>query len=259
MKKKITSVPFTKVAKMKFPALVNNVVRIVEKYDPATLHIDLMYNELVAVQPLVKTLLNVYKRHPKTESLKELRLKRRKLFMAILSQKKAIEKSNLTSQEAARVLVLPFIDEHFSNIVANDMGTQAERVSQMSDALKGNAPMAAAMADLGLKIYIDELLVLEQKIIAAEELRLQEMSKKPKMNTLIVKRQVSDALMNLLNRIQLAQIEYKELDYEPLMNELNQYLTPVGAAMKSKTTRNKNAVEAALSTAEATTTSTQAV
>jgi hypothetical protein len=81
---------------------------------------------------------------------------------------------------------------------------------------------------------------VQHDIEQAESERVLGQSIRPLMKTKIVKSVLADALANLFLRIESAQKEYKELDYNPLISELNELLRPVPAKIKSRSTRSKN-------------------
>ncbi|HET7732230.1 MAG TPA: hypothetical protein VFK73_00230, partial [Paludibacter sp.] len=86
MGKIITPISLTKVPKLEFPELVNNVTDIVREHNPATMHIEDQYNLLLEVKPQLSSLVVVNKKHPETKVLDGLRVKRKDVLQGLVRQ-----------------------------------------------------------------------------------------------------------------------------------------------------------------------------
>jgi len=120
--------------------------------------------------------------------------------------------------------------------------------------------MNAALVTLGLNVYFGELKVCQQSIKQGESLRIEIISVRIKQNTLIAKEKIANAVSNLLDAIELAKVEHTEIDYMPLINELNVLLNSKQTMLKSRVTRSKNSIANKTTTvASSTTTSATAI
>lgn len=244
MRKFITSVTFTRVPKMAFAPLVTTLAGVVEQHDPVALHIDGMYQLLLDVMPELDYLQNQANVKDKTEVLKALWQKRRTLLVTILGQSRMTAKAQVQAEEAHRTTVLPFIDKHLRTILNVTQNEQKGMLGKMFEELKDNTTMNDALVALGWKASFDELSAVEARIAHIEAVRRKCKAASPDMRTSMVKSVISEAIMDLLNRIESAQKEFKELDYMPLIKELNALLTPIAADQKARDTRSRRALEA---------------
>ena len=240
MSKIITPIPFSRVPKLEFPELVNDFVAIVGKYDPAALHIDGMYNLLLEAQPQVSSLEVIYKKHPESEVVNALRIKRRDLLQAILAQAKSLSKANVASQAADLVLVLPFVEKYFGNIVSENSKTTTERIKQMSLVLESDSLLKAAITRVGLELYLNELKNLQQELEQSISKRRAAVAALPRSKTREVKTDLGVALSDVVEAIELAIKEFPALDYMPMVNEINKLFNEYLSDIKARATRSKN-------------------
>jgi hypothetical protein len=243
MKKIFTTFNFRRIPKLEFPDLINGVIAITEKYKPETMFITGLFLKLKQVQPRLKSLAVVYTKTAETPVLKDLRNKLEALLKAILTQTKAVVKANLDSQAEQRLLVLPFIEKYFNNIITDSPKTRKERLTQMFETLDGNSELSDAVNAVGLSLYIEELRTLIQSMESTQSHRRKVKSERPRMKTKEIIIEVSTALVNYLKSVEIAMIEHPELDYMPLVNELNELFVSYKTDLKLRNALNKAATE----------------
>lgn len=137
--------------------------------------------------------------------------------------------------------MLPFVEEHLANILVENTIKQSERVHILLDEMSDNQPVWDAFANLGLQSYTNQLTEVQTAIDNSLSSRTLGKSMRPRMKTGAVKTALADTLTDLLNEIEIASRKYPTLDYQPLMNELHEFLTPIQAKIKANRTRNRNA------------------
>lgn len=241
MRKIFTTFNFRRVPKLEFPDLINGVIAITEKYKPETLFIMGLFLKLKQVQPRLKSLAVVYTKTAETPVLKALRIKLEALLKAILTQTKAVVKANLDSQAEQRLLVLPFVEKYFNNIIHDSPKTRKERLTQMFVTLDGDSELSAAVIAVGLSVYIEELRTLIQSMESTQTNRRKVKSERPRMKTKEIIIEVSTALVNYLKSVEIAMIEHPELDYMPMVNELNELFVSYKTDLKLRDALNKAA------------------
>ena len=95
-------------------------------------------------------------------------------------------------------------------------------------------------------MYVDELKTLQATIEQTSDTQVETKSvNKQTIDARTVKADVGEAVTDLLNMIEVAKKENKELDYTALINEVNELLKPYQTDIKSRSTRSKNALLAA--------------
>ena len=248
MAKKITTVALSRIPKLEFPELINSVVEIVDKYDSAIYHIEGSHNLLLEVQPQLSNLEVVYTKSAETVELASLRNKRKYLLMAILNQSKAMKNTSISALSAQVKLVQPFVEKYFRGIIADNTRKRSERINQMFVSMEADVTLKAALSTVGLLVYMDELKTVQQALESKHSTRRASKSARVRMRTKEVKTSLAEALTDLLASIELARKQYSNVDYMPMVNEINELFVSFQSQMKAQRTRRKNialAIEAA--------------
>lgn len=243
MSKIITPISFTKVPKLEFRQLVDGTIEIVAKNSPAALHIEGIFNLLLEVQPQLSKLVVVYKKNELTPVVQNLRTKRRDMLSSILKMSTSLTKANLSSMTNELTIVLPFIDKYFKNILGDRTRIANERIKQMFLVLESDEILKTALTKVGLNVFLDELKTLDQSLQNSINSRISSSSKLPRMNTRKIKTTVSIAMSDLVNAIELAHKEHSEIDYMPMVNEINKLFREYSTYIKSSKTRSRNSVK----------------
>ena len=102
--------------------------------------------------------------------------------------------------------------------------------------------MNDALEVLSFSDYIAGLKICQQYLNRAVNHRREVLAIRPLFNTQDAQSRIVNAISNLLSAIELAKVEHTELDYMPLVNELNVLLSSKQALIKSRETRRKNTV-----------------
>ena len=257
MKKKVFVIfSLARVRKSEFPEIMKVILDIVEKHNPVTLKIVGMYNLLLELKPLLDMLTVKYDGYPNLKEFVAQRKKRNKLLRAILKQLSAIENAELTSTAPQAALAVPYLRLYLNGITKVNASVKAGRVNQLLFNLKDNVAMTAALSGVGLTVYIDELRIYQQSVNQGDAFRRAIQSVRSDFNGIDAMAQIASAISNLLNVIELARIEHTDLDYMPLINELNVLLISKQSVIRSRNTRSKNSVANKITTVASSTTTT---
>ena len=244
MSKKIISLSLSRIPKLDFPGVVKGLFEILEKYGPGAYFLQGVYNLLHKKKALVSNLRQKYSKISQTDDLKVLRVKRKDVLKAIQRQKLSMMDANIASMADDLKLVLPFLNEYFGNILANNPESRTTRIENMFSAMDGSVELKAALAAVGLTVYLEELRVTQNLIDLKIVERREEVSAMPKMITNQVKADFTEAITDLRNAIEIAVKEHPEVDYMPMVNEINALFMPFQVKIKSQNTRRKTAIAA---------------
>ena len=240
----ITPLTLSRIPKLEFPRLVKGFFEVMDKYGPDDHHVRGIYNLLDEKKSLLGSLKYKYTKLPQTDELRVLREKRKDVLKAIQKQKQSMIDANIASMASNMKLIIPFLNEYFGNILASSTEGRTTRIEQMFVALDANVELKAALTAVGLTVYIEELRTVQQQINLKIVERRTHVSELPKMVTKQVKAELTVAITDLRNAIELAAKEHPEVDYLPLVNEINALFVPFQAKIKSQNTRRKTAVAA---------------
>ena len=234
MKNYIIKLPFDRVQKLELPDIVNGTLVIVGNYNPEELHIDGMYKLLLAEKPNLQRLSQVNKAHPLTKEIKGLHKECDSVVVSILEKSRSIQRLAVYS-DAAKVLV-PMVSNFLSGYIKLNRSSKTECITQFLKELENVTEVSAASELTGMKVYVDELNDLMQKIHAKISLRRVSSSTKTITNRKELRIKIFNATSNLFHAIELAKVEHPDVDYTPLINELNKLLVPYKSIIKTRKT-----------------------
>ncbi|HEY5509347.1 MAG TPA: DUF6261 family protein [Paludibacter sp.] len=254
MKKVLVVFSLSKVRKSDFPEIMNAILAIVKKFDPVALKIVGMYNLLLELVPLLDMYTVMYDGYPIPKDLVAVRKQRKKLLGSILKQLSAIEGAGLTVTAQQAKLAVPYLRSYLKGITKVSTSANTGSVKQLLLNLEDNDPIKTAMDALGLTVYFDQLRTYQQIMNQGTDTYRENLSAHSEFSNLKATEQISNAISNLLNSIELAKVEHKELDYMPLITELNVLLTAKQSVIKSRKTRSKNSVAKKTTTVASSTT-----
>ncbi|MFZ4800319.1 MAG: DUF6261 family protein [Bacteroidia bacterium] len=236
--------------KEEVPGLVNDVVVLITKHNPTVYHIESMFNMLKEIQPELKALNSDIRKYPRKEELNELQLQCNDLLVGFSSHLRGLQKAKMPGQLEWIRLVNPVLERYLSNSLNGTKKIKREYIGQLKIANEQDAVLHAAFVGLGLDVYINELNVIQGKIDLLIENRTEYLSNIPISNTKRMKNVAGKALKNLFSAIHLASLEHSDLDYNPMIIELNKLITLYKSEVKLRQTKQKHARMAKISDAK---------
>ena len=162
------TVPYSRVRYLEFPGFVNDVARIVAKYEAAAYFVDGPYNRVLLIQAEVNELEVTYRKLPKTEELMQLRTTRGIIIDTILRLLKNLRKARLASQAEMLKLVTPFLERYLATIQDTNTKLKQEHIRELGKKFDGKTPLQQALDALGLKLFVEELRTIQGNIEVAQ-------------------------------------------------------------------------------------------
>ena len=227
--------------KEEIPGLVNDVIVLMTKHNPTVYHIESMFNMLKEIQPELKNLNSDIRKYPRKEELNELQLQRKDLLVGFSSHYRGLLKAKMATQSEWIRLVNPVLERYLNDSLNGTKKLKREYIGQLEKAMEQDAVMHAAFVGLGLDVYITELKAVQSKIDLLIDNRTEYLSNLPISNTKRMKNVAGTALNNLFSAIHLATLEHSDLDYNPMILELNRLLTMYNSEIKLRATIKKHA------------------
>lgn len=220
----ICRIPASAIRILEYPDFATNVIEIVEKHNPETLKISGVIDLLKAEVPEIEKITINERYHPMTKELKTLRANRDKTLGAILSLIQGYKKQQVPALAAAVFIAIPFLDRFLTKINRNSNFIKNKKIDLMLIELAGNEALKAAFQTLGFTVLLDDLKTNYQAIVATQKNRRLSKSttQRVECRKIIVKAQI--AMNNLFRTIEINQLVEKNVDYLPLINELNEML-----------------------------------
>ena len=240
----IQNVPYSKLLKLELPRLANRVIEIVEKHDPETLKIKEVFDLLVEEKPQVEGLIVRHGPHPITEELQPLRKKLLMYASTITFQMNVIVREDMyVKAENVRIAKI-FINRYLLKLgLKKNREVISQRLDEFFLEIEQDAQLEAILDTLGLTDSIDELQSVHSTVKELISKRLESISERPKVKTEELAKSVRKALKDMFIQIQIAQLKNKELNYSPLINELNDLLDTYRGLINARATLNKKRAE----------------
>lgn len=223
------------------PDLMAGVVRIVESHNPEALKILSVFNLLKEHQTEVEKLRVEKRKHELTEEIEELRKKQDNILGALLNLMKGHKKAAPGELLTARATVMHVLDMYLRGILLKNNFTKMRLTKEMLDATGGSDAMQTALQQLGYSVLIEALSVNYNAIVAAQNERTASRSAKTRVNKAEVKRKAAKLLTSLFNTIEINQEAESTINYQPLVNELNDFLLIYKQQMLQRYTVNRTA------------------
>lgn len=238
------------------PEVVNGIVEIIEKHNPAVLGIEPIYNLLVESQSQLGLLSLSSKKHPLSGSIKKNRTRRNELAKSIAIQLRAVEKADVAVHRDAVLKLKPLIAGLLMKINVTNSKIADSNAGIFLAKLEQSEELKQAATTIGIDSIINELKVVQNTLEAEMTIRRNDQSEKRIISEKELKKNTLRTISNTLKAIELALLT-SEVDYTSVVAELNQFLVPYKALIRGRVTRNTNAAinkETVVSSATTTTT-----
>jgi len=240
MSKEIAPVPLSRMPVLEYPELVYTFVRIIDQYDADTMFITDSSTELKARMPELMRLKVLNKKHPESVVIQSFYTKRTDILTAMLGQSRKMVKANLAGQAAQVRLVAPFIESYWSNIRTFNQKAINARMNLMLADIDASSDLKAALTSVGFGLHVDELKTIETGLFASKEIRRKSKSEIKKVDSRQIKSFVGEAVTDVINAIEIARKAHPEVDYNPMIKEINDLFVSYQSDIKAHSTRLKN-------------------
>lgn len=228
----IKKIALSKLLKLEIPQLAKLVLEIVEKHEPETLLLDIGFNAFSKFEPEIESLIVGYGPHALNRRIAPLREKRIKLASSFSFQIRGMLHGYLNGSEEAMWLLKDASDLYLRDLRNNNEEIINERVDQFLNSLNQIPALTAAITTLEMMPQLDELRAAHVELMALLSQRNASISARPKGVLAGASKAIRNGMKKLFNRIELAHEDNEELDYKPLINELNEQLTRYGSLIK---------------------------
>ena len=219
---RINKIPFSNLLKQELPALATRIIDIVDSHNPKVLMIEEVYDLLVAQKPIIKLLTQPYGSHPITEKLTPARQNCLNYSRSIVYNMNLVVKENVSNQSDAILETKRVITRYLYKL--DECRTERlfiKRLGDFFDAVQDDTVVQDALEDFGLSKYINKLLIAFRSLSELLTQRAKSISERPLETTKDHSKTISKSLIDLIMQIEVAALKHTDLDYNPLINELN--------------------------------------
>lgn len=233
----IERVGFSRMLKLEVPELALEVRGIVEKHDPELLQIDFMFDLLVSKSPVISKLKAPYGVDPLRLALIPLR---EKLMLKASKIKLHLKVLNKSTDKKDLFIVQTAVDRHLLHLYkSKNPKVLNQKIAGFLDDVENDEALATALQEYNFMKLIDDLKLTLREVRQLSGERGKVLSERPKETSNQLITELADAIEKLFNEIELAQFKNPEIDYEPLVRELNVLMKNYRTSIKLREARNK--------------------
>lgn len=252
MNKKIfIDLPYSRVLKLELPGLISSTLAIVEKYNPTTMHIDGMYQKLKEQETNSKKLSEITASHPLSSELNDLWKKLQNNVNGFRHAAESLNGSSTFSEQSAKII--PVLNQYLKLFRKGNRNKKEQQILQFVDAIKSDAELQTVLNVVNMKTFTDEMEGIILEINQKTAVRRKTWSEKMIKDRLELRNDVIGALTNLFKAIELAKVEYTDVDYMPMINELNEMLVSYQTNIKTRFTLREQAKKTTVASSTKTT------
>ena len=235
----IQEISLSKLLKLELPQFVKKVTNCIEEHNPEALKLQDALNLLIEQRSKMKLLIAPYGKHPLTDDIQQLHLERLKYVAAINMHMKLLNKVNYEGTESLIITAKALVYGHFNELRRNNQVTIHQTIIAFFLRLKENPEIKDALVDLGFEHYLNKLEETNNQCYELDMERNRLKSKRLKIDSGAIQKEAQQVLRAIFEQINFYQVTYKELDYGPLIAQLNELIVKFSSLIRTRTTANK--------------------
>ena len=237
MNVKISRLPYKLLWNSEYPIFVTQLNGIVQKHNPAALHLSKAYGKVTTRLPEVAKIKAQELSNAISNKLQDLDAERDTLLSAIFAQVKTMGRLNMAAF-ADNVKVLEhFFDTHGRDIPMANYNAETKRINDLLADYDAKAEVKTAAAALNLAILFEQLRTVNTQFAELFLQRTEEVAAIEKADTRAIRNETDKTLNALFDAIEFCSSEYDELDYTSLANEVNDLVAYYKTQLRARITR----------------------
>jgi hypothetical protein len=241
MKIKIIRVNYQNLRNNEFPTAYDQFITICEKHDMTAFHLDKSYDELVSYRSELTSLKVYLRKNEKLEHVGKLDHERDLLINVTLHVVKAYSDADLQEINPHwEILDALLIRHNAKTIAADSRSAETERLKKLETDVNASVNIQNALWALGLTPVVGRLFAANHEYDALFKEYIAEKGAEQHINIPLLRQNCSKSITQFLDAVQYSAYIYENIDYMPLINELNKLNQYYSQQLKARTTRSKN-------------------
>lgn len=224
MKKETLKFSFTRLWNSEYPLMMERIVEIVNKHNPAHLHLDKTYQRLAALRPHWEQIQVQAKSSGITNQITEADDLRDRLTTFIFKQVKQYKTLGIEPYLTHAKMLDIWVKKYSLGLVTENYTSQTEKTMHLVQEAETNTDLKVGIHALGLEPFIIKLKETNTQFEQLFRNRTEEIAKIPSIDIRAIRKTTDDAVNKLFMAILFCKEEYEDLDYQPLINELQELL-----------------------------------
>jgi hypothetical protein len=241
MKTNIGRILYSQLHNDEFALAAVYTIDISGKYDNEALHLGKSYAELVAFRPVLESLKVYERKSAKIARLGKLDVERDILLGCLNKSVKSFEDIDLPEISGNHEKLSALLDKHKTKTIAADNRTaETERLQKLEADINASAEIQSAITAFGLQPVINRLFTANKEYDVLFREYIAEKSTEERIDVVDLRKQCTKAIGQYIDAVQYCAFAYEDLDYTPLINELQQLSAYYNQQIKTRATRRKN-------------------
>ena len=230
-------VPITRMLKLEVARYAEDVIAVVQAHNPKELQIEPLFNLLLSQQPLISQLKSHHGVDPYRLALKP----KRELMVLLASNIKLKTRMLLKTNDPKDLFVLKTSVDRYLRYLhkARNSEELLQRIAGFVDDANNDPDLADAISEYALNNDVQNLEMALDAVLNHSSKRYKKLSLRPKESTQERTQSVLGSIEYLYKEIEVAQFRHLELDYEPLVDELNVYVKKYRGILNRRELSNK--------------------
>ena len=235
-KLELQKLPYSRMLKGEIAEYANRTLSIVGKEEHEELLITPLVDLLSAKKPEIDFL---GLRYGKDAMLVDIAQLKSKMMLTISSFKLEVRLLSKEGLDSDLHHTQTYIDTYLRSLNALNDKMLSQRVVSFLNAAKTEQPFKEALLSHNLMSHVEEIELAHTDMLSMINKRVNALSQRPSLPTKIAIDLVGGAIDDLYKGIEVAHLTNTELDYEPLVDELNQSTAMFRLSIKLRDASNK--------------------
>ena len=237
MSVKISRLPFKLLWNSEYTIFVNQLVSIIQKTTPETLHLGKSFGKVTALLPCLAKIKAQELSNAISNRLQDLDAERDTLLLSIAAQVKTMGRLSMPSVAPHVVVLHHFFDTHGRDIASANYNAETKRTIDLLADYDAKPDVKAAAAALNLTMLFEQLRTVNTQFETLFMQRSEEVSAIEKADARAIRTEADKALIAFFDAFEFCSTEYDTLNYSTPANELNDLVIYYKTQLKARATR----------------------
>ena len=237
---KLKKIKLSKLLKLELAPLIMDVIDVLKKYDVEKLHLEFALKILEKNQKQINTLEILLGPHGLTSEIEKWHRQRLTYAGSVSTQMKGIAQANLQSMSEDIKIAQRVVNDYLVGIRNNNKKEIGALIDNFLAKIDDKPIVESAFTNIGLMPYVDELRNADATHRRLYYERLTSRAKRQKRDeSKAIQKEGQAALRSFFEQVSVSDRTYPELNYKPLINELNSVIVDFSNTINTRATYNK--------------------
>ncbi|MDO4881292.1 MAG: DUF6261 family protein [Capnocytophaga sp.] len=241
---KIVKIPFADLWNSEYSLIFSRLIGIIEHYNVEELHLEKPFAKLKSIQVDIDKIMVQRKTSNHSDTLNSLDTKRKEAIRSIIaiSESWVVSSDEKVKENAKKVV--EFLKKHEAKTISNSNYTsQTERINDVLSDIKQNTELNNAFTALNISPLVEQLRKVNADFEEVFMQRTKENAQIEKIDSKKIRLEADKIIRRFFQYLELYQEEYEEVNYLPLITEINELMSYYKAQLAARATRRKSKKE----------------